>query len=118
MVSIIYKKLYWLEISNICYKMSTRKKLQSRSLFTEHEDNLIKHLYEELGIRDWNQIAQYLPTRSPQKCRDRYLHCLQPNLTTKALSKEEDDKLANLVKQYGKTEHYFRISSRKKSDFN
>jgi hypothetical protein len=40
------------------------EKYKKRPQFKDHEDNLIKYLYEEAGIRDWKLIAQQLPTRS------------------------------------------------------
>jgi hypothetical protein len=62
--------------------MENKASSKSRLLFTKEEDSLIKHLYEDLGMRNWNQISQFLTTRKAKNCRDRYLNYLQPNLRT------------------------------------
>ena len=49
--------------------------------FSEEEDQLIRHLYEEMRIKKWGMIAKTLTEdynfpRNAKQCRDRYLHPL------------------------------------------
>lgn len=74
---------------------------KSYHLFTKEDDNTIKHLYEDLGIRDWKQISENLPNRTSKTCHNRYINYLQTDLKTEDWSKEEDDHLLKLVEKYG-----------------
>jgi hypothetical protein len=74
---------------------------KSYKLFTKEEDNSIKHLYEDLGIKDWKQIALHLPNRSAKSCQDRFINYLQSNLKAENWTKEEEDHLLNLAGKYG-----------------
>jgi hypothetical protein len=82
-------------------KIKTESSSKSNSLFSKEEDNTIKHLYENIGIRDWKEISHQLPSKTSKNCQNRYLNYLQPNLKTDNWSKEEDDHLLNLVESYG-----------------
>jgi hypothetical protein len=82
--------------------MNTNNTSKTRILFTKEEDDLIKHLYEDIGIKDWNKISQYLPNRSAKNCQDRYINYLRPNLKAGNWTKEEDDHFLKLVEKYGK----------------
>jgi hypothetical protein len=82
--------------------MENEASSKARQLFSKEEDNMIKQLYEEFGMRNWNRISQFLPARKAKNCRDRYLNYLQPNLKTEDWTAEEDSDLLKLVQQYGK----------------
>jgi hypothetical protein len=70
--------------------------------FTNKEDEKIRYLFEEVGIKKWDKIAEYLPNRSGKSCRDRYMNHLNQNFETENWLEEENDNLLNLVGKYGR----------------
>jgi N-glycosylase/DNA lyase len=70
--------------------------------FTKDEDSKIISLFEESGIKKWNEIAKYLPNRSGKNCRDRYMNHLKQNFETENWFNEDDDNLFKLVAKYGR----------------
>jgi hypothetical protein len=79
--------------------MTQVKKLK-RATFTKEEDrvlvNFVEH-YEE----DWNQIAYLMIERSPRQVRERYHNYLDPSIAKNPWTKEEDQKLIELIGKYG-----------------
>jgi hypothetical protein len=59
---------------------SESKRKSSRQTFTKEDDWIIKHLYEQMKIKDWNKISAHFKNRSPKNCRDRYINYLSPYL--------------------------------------
>ena len=73
----------------------------SRVLFTKEEDEKIKKLVEIIGTSHWNIIALCMEGRTTKQCRDRYLNYLMPGYFQGEWSKEEDELLIKLYKEYG-----------------
>ena len=77
--------------------------------WNEKEDEILRTAVEKHAEtsenRDWHEIASSLqkdiPGRTPSQCSERWNKVLKPGLTKRPWSKEEDLKLADLVKLYG-----------------
>jgi hypothetical protein len=81
---------------------------RSYNFFTTEEDNMIKHFYEDLGIKNWSEISQHFSNRSAKIIQNRYFNYIQSNLNYNEWSNEEDQQLIALVDKYG---HKWRIIS-------
>jgi hypothetical protein len=71
-------------------------------MFTKDEDDLLKYYFEQVGIKNWNEISSHFMNRSPKNCRDRYINYLSPLLRIEEWSASDDDILLELMKEYGK----------------
>ncbi|KAJ7998536.1 hypothetical protein DPEC_G00205930 [Dallia pectoralis] len=69
--------------------------------WTQDEDDKLKTLVLNLGTGDWKYIATLIPNRSEHQCQHRWLKVLDPDLVKGAWTKEEDEKVIELVNQYG-----------------
>jgi hypothetical protein len=79
--------------------------LVTRRKFSQEEDQLIKHLYEVVGINDWKIIASQMPiinNRSAKRCKERYLNYLNPTIQKNELTINDDHLLLELIESYGK----------------
>lgn len=77
------------------------KKAAKKSMFTEMEDTKLKEIVLKNGACHWGKIAMNLPGRSARQCRDRWFNYLDPLLSDKEWTKEEDNTLINMHKKYG-----------------
>jgi hypothetical protein len=74
-------------------------------MFTPEEDNLMKNLFEVIGIVDWKAIASKMPKmnqRTAKSCKERYLNYLSPSVENKAWTIEDDNLLLELIEKHGK----------------
>eukprot|EP00063_Salmo_salar_P046974 XP_014021809.1 PREDICTED: myb-related protein B isoform X1 [Salmo salar] len=69
--------------------------------WTQEEDDNLKALVQNLGPNDWKHIASFLLNRSEHQCQHRWLKVLDPDLVKGPWTKEEDEKVIQLVKRYG-----------------
>ncbi|XP_056278923.1 v-myb avian myeloblastosis viral oncogene homolog-like 2a isoform X3 [Pseudoliparis swirei] len=69
--------------------------------WTQEEDENLKILISNLGKKDWKNIASFLPGRTDLQCSHRWIKHLDPNLVKGFWSKEEDEKISELVDKYG-----------------
>lgn len=58
-------------------------------------------LCEEYGTKDWKQIAKFFIKRTEYQCQQRWQKVLNPNLVKGPWTKEEDQKVIELVEQFG-----------------
>ncbi|OHS95138.1 Myb-like DNA-binding domain containing protein [Tritrichomonas foetus] len=61
-----------------------------RKRFSGQEDSTLKHVIQELNVRNWEEAAKYLPGRTARQCRDRYNNYLFKEISNKPWSEEED----------------------------
>ncbi|KAH0619074.1 hypothetical protein JD844_018710 [Phrynosoma platyrhinos] len=64
------------------------------------EDELLNSLVTQFG-HDWKFLASHFPNRTEQQCQYRWLRVLNPVLVKGPWTKQEDQKVIELVKKYG-----------------
>lgn len=69
--------------------------------WTQEEDEQLKALVKQFGQQDWKFLASHFPNRTDQQCQYRWLRVLNPDLVKGPWTKEEDQKVIELVKKYG-----------------
>uniref|UniRef100_A0A4W3GBR3 MYB proto-onco like 1 n=1 Tax=Callorhinchus milii TaxID=7868 RepID=A0A4W3GBR3_CALMI len=77
------------------------KKLCNKVKWTPDEDEKLKKLVEENGTEDWNFIANHFVNRTDVQCQHRWQKVLNPELIKGPWTKEEDQKVIDLVQKYG-----------------
>ncbi|XP_044208440.1 v-myb avian myeloblastosis viral oncogene homolog-like 2a isoform X1 [Thunnus albacares] len=100
--------------SNLCIDTdsdSTDKKdgTKGQVKWTQEEDENLKILINNFGKKDWKTIASFLPGRTEIQCMQRWKKHLDPELVKGFWSKEEDEKITELVGKFG-TRHWTLIS--------
>lgn len=75
----------------------------ARGSWTRVEDDQLKSATEALGTQAWSTIAEFVPGRSNEQCRDRWQSVLNPALTKGRWSQEEDDMLLETISEVGTT---------------
>ncbi|KAI9761725.1 MAG: hypothetical protein M4579_000819 [Chaenotheca gracillima] len=73
-----------------------------RGPWSQAEDNTLLNLVASQGPHNWVRISQYLHTRSPKQCRERYHQNLKPSLNHEPISEEEGELIERLVLEMGK----------------
>ncbi|XP_077499540.1 myb-related protein A-like isoform X3 [Amblyomma americanum] len=73
----------------------------NKGRWDKEEDERLKRSVQALGSHDWAAIAQCFPDRSDVQCQQRWHKVLNPDLVKGSWSKEEDEKVVELVKKYG-----------------
>jgi hypothetical protein len=81
---------------------SESQRKSSHKMFTKEEDQLLKHLYEQMKIKNWNEISSHFENRSPKNCRDRYINYLSSCFKNDEWLPDEDETLSKLIETYGK----------------
>ncbi|NXX11175.1 MYBA protein, partial [Podargus strigoides] len=77
------------------------KKICSKVKWTRDEDERLKKLVEQNGTEDWAFIASHLQNRSDFQCQHRWQKVLNPELIKGPWTKEEDQRVIELVQKYG-----------------
>lgn len=69
--------------------------------WTQEEDDKLKALVQKLGPNDWKTIASCIPSHTEHQCQHRWFKVLDPELVKGPWTKEEDEKVIELVNLYG-----------------
>uniref|UniRef100_A0A4W4ETW1 Transcriptional activator Myb n=1 Tax=Electrophorus electricus TaxID=8005 RepID=A0A4W4ETW1_ELEEL len=86
----------FLEIAHFLFVVSLVK-----SLACSPQDEKLKRLVEHHGSEDWKVIASFLPNRTDVQCQHRWQKVLNPELIKGPWTKEEDQRVIELVQKYG-----------------
>ena len=73
-----------------------------RGPWSQHEDRSLLDLVQTQGAHNWVRISQFIQTRSPKQCRERYHQNLKPSLCHDPISPEEGEVIERLVSEMGK----------------
>lgn len=100
--------------SNLCIDTDSdtadkKGAIKGQVKWTQEEDENLKILISNFGKKDWKTIASFLPGRTEIQCMQRWKKYLDPDLVKGFWSKEEDEKIIELVGKFG-TKHWTLIS--------
>ena len=87
---------FWLIPLKVIWKFFIR----NVGKWTKEEDIKLKQLVEEYEEK-WELISQHFPDRSDYQCQQRWTKVVNPHLIKGPWTKEEDDKVVELVNKYG-----------------
>lgn len=73
----------------------------SRGKWTLDEDDVLRQAVLKHGGRNWKKISEYLDGRTDVQCLHRWQKVLRPGLVKGPWTKEEDDKVIDLVARHG-----------------
>lgn len=73
-----------------------------RGPWSQLEDRSLLELVQSQGAHNWVRISQFIRTRSPKQCRERYHQNLKPSLCHDPISPEEGEIIERLVAEMGK----------------
>ncbi|XP_061878036.1 myb-related protein A isoform X1 [Entelurus aequoreus] len=77
------------------------KKVLCKVKWSRDEDEQLKKLVEQHGAGSWKLIANFFPGRTDGQCQHRWQKVLNPELVKGPWTKEEDQKVIDLVHKYG-----------------
>ncbi|XP_014036854.1 myb-related protein A isoform X4 [Salmo salar] len=80
---------------------SKDKKILCKVKWSRDEDERLKKLVEQHGADSWKLIANNFPGRTDGQCQHRWQKVLNPELVKGPWTKEEDQKVIDLVHKYG-----------------
>ncbi|XP_060557661.1 myb-related protein B-like isoform X2 [Ruditapes philippinarum] len=84
-----------------CQQINPHKKILNRGRWLKEEDEKLKQVVEQVGNQDWKLVSRYFPDRSDLQCQHRWYKVLNPDLIKGPWTPEEDQKVLELVKQFG-----------------
>lgn len=73
-----------------------------RGPWSQLEDRSLLELVQSQGAHNWVRISQFIHTRSPKQCRERYHQNLKPSLCHDPITPEEGEIIERLVSEMGK----------------
>ncbi|KAG8009445.1 Myb-related protein A [Nibea albiflora] len=80
---------------------SKEKKTLCKVKWSRDEDEKLKKLVEQHGTDSWKLISNFFPGRTDGQCQHRWQKVLNPELVKGPWTKEEDQKVIDLVHKYG-----------------
>ncbi|XP_066576703.1 myb-related protein A isoform X2 [Amia ocellicauda] len=93
--------MLYVDTENSPSDMKNSKKLINKVKWTREEDEKLKKLVEQHGTEAWGLIVKYFPKRTDGQCQHRWQKVLNPELVKGPWTKEEDQRVIELVHKYG-----------------
>jgi myb proto-oncogene protein len=81
--------------------MNTKTRKNPKVKWTKKEDTALTNAVKELDGKNWKKIAERIPNRTDMQCQHRWQKVLNPSLHKGPWTKEEDQKVIQLVKKHG-----------------
>ena len=85
---------HWRNVLNPCV-------VKGKGSWTPEEDAKLRQLVEKYGKQKWSYIGKFLPGRIGKQCRERWHNHLNPDLTKKAWTKEEENVIIEVRAKLG-----------------
>ncbi|XP_008800072.2 transcription factor MYB3R-1-like [Phoenix dactylifera] len=73
----------------------------TRGQWTPEEDAILRRAVQKFRGKNWKKIAECFPDRTDVQCLHRWQKVLNPELVKGPWSKEEDEKIIEMVNKYG-----------------
>lgn len=73
----------------------------SKGGWTPEEDETLRRAVQCFNGKNWKKIAEFFTDRTDVQCLHRWQKVLNPDLVKGAWTKEEDDRIMELVNKYG-----------------
>ncbi|KAH7285888.1 hypothetical protein KP509_33G050100 [Ceratopteris richardii] len=77
------------------------KRKSSKGGWTAEEDETLRRAVQQYNGKNWKKIAQYFTDRTDVQCLHRWQKVLNPDLVKGPWTKEEDEKIIELVNKLG-----------------
>lgn len=77
------------------------RKVKNIQIWTKEEDKILLETAKENEFKNWKKISERLEGRTAIQCSARYKR-IRPGIIKGAWSQEEDEKLKNFIKRFGK----------------
>ncbi|OHT06987.1 Myb-like DNA-binding domain containing protein [Tritrichomonas foetus] len=90
------------------FSFNQQTKTSKTTKWTKVEDMLLQSLKEN-PVASWEEISQHFPTKTQHQLIERWDKVLNPNITKKVWTKEEDEIIVKFVEQYG-TKNWTRLA--------
>jgi hypothetical protein len=94
--------------ANLMFALNARRKFvvaqrhgSGRHKFLKAEDDLLRELVELYGETNWTTISRYMHRRTARQCRERYKNYLSPRVRNRGWTPEEEELLAQKVRELG-----------------
>lgn len=106
-----FSYLYLTNSSNVCTHrwLNCEDPLINHGPWTGEEDRSLLIIVQEMGIRNWFNIAESLAkllatNRTPFQCLSRFQRSLNPSMLNSEWTEEEDAQLCSAVAYYGESD--------------
>ncbi|CAL1529585.1 unnamed protein product [Lymnaea stagnalis] len=77
------------------------KKFINRGKWSKEEDEKLRKIVEAKGFHDWKVVCSFFVDRTDIQCQHRWHKVLNPDLIKGPWTREEDNRVIQLVNEYG-----------------